>query len=444
VAFGGFAVGSGVVAGLLLAVGAIVAVYEHLNTESKKAKEEADKLTKSLNDQADARLNATEAGQRALVAKADSNVANAKAATGGGFFSTLLQGMAPGGQSMNALTSGDAAAKVKDIAFAARGAQEQVNQLGEAIGKKNDKIAADIKRIADEALAVAAKADAAFQKRIDLLSKGLVFEDTRKTVTTQLIAIEHTLEAQLNSGTQSLERRIVASQRLSQVMDALNQKFIVAAKYTDVGQLIGITPNSDTAAARAYAAYGQPMDQVKRNNNNGILVQPGQYDYIGIKQAGDLKALENADKNSENLKNAIWGAAQQSAFMIVNALNIGGGGRGSQLGGALGSTGGTIGGMMIGAKIGTIGGAPGMAVGAAIGAVIGTIGGSFLGGLFDSNKKAVNANTEATRANTAAMIQFAPSGFKIEPYRYQASDPKQIMQNFRQYGTRGGAVSFGT
>lgn len=162
------------------------------------------------------------------------------------------------------------------------------------------------------------------------------------------------------------------------------------------------------------------------------------------------------DKNTLTIKDAIWGAASQSAGIIVNALNIGGGGKGSSLGGALGGTAGTVGGMMIGAKLGTIGGAPGIMVGAAIGALVGTIGGSFLGGLFD-NKEAVNSNTSAVRALTQAMLLGAPSGFRIEPYRYGASTPvarnpgnttvniygvtdaKEVARVVSKYATRGGA-----
>lgn len=439
VAFGSFAVGGGVIAGLLIGVGAVVAIYDKLTEGSKKAREEADKLTKSLNDQADARFRATEAGGRATVQETATNLANVQKETGAGLLSMLLQGMAPGGQSAGALTSGDAAAKVERLGKAASASQEAINQLGLTIAKQNDETARKTKEMADAEIAAAAKLDAEFQKRIDTLSKGLVFEDQRKAVTAQLVAIEHELESEVRSGTLTLEKRIIAMGRLGQVMDALSQKFIVAQKFTDVGQLVGIVGTGETAVARAHEAFGGPMAGVKTNAANGLITQPGQADLIGAQQVLNVKNLENADKNALRVSEAVWGAAIQGAQIIVNALNIGGGGKGSALGGALGS----VGGMALGAILAPAG-PVGLMVGSAIGSLVGNVAGSLIGGLFDSHKKAVDSNTQAVRALTSAMIQFAPTGFKIDPYRYAATDVKGVMRDFSRFKTRGGVVSFGT
>jgi len=78
-------------------------------------------------------------------------------------------------------------------------------------------------------------------------------------------------------------------------------------------------------------------------------------------------------------------------------------------------------------------------------AIGGALLGSVVGGLFDSHKKAVNANTLATERNTAVMEQllFAPSGFKVESYRYSASDVKKMYDAVAQEAVtrsrRGGA-----
>lgn len=137
---------------------------------------------------------------------------------------------------------------------------------------------------------------------------------------------------------------------------------------------------------------------------------------------------DNAERNARNVQDAIWGAASQSAGLIVNALNIGGGGKGSSLGGALGGTAGFAAGFIFG-------GGP---VGGAIGATVGNILGSAIGGLFDSHKKEVNRNTQALRELTAAIYN-SPSGYKVERGRYDATDVKEMGRAALKYSTRGGA-----
>lgn len=141
-------------------------------------------------------------------------------------------------------------------------------------------------------------------------------------------------------------------------------------------------------------------------------------------------AAEKAARDAQMVRDAIWGAGIQSAQIIVNALNIGGGGKGSGLGGAIGST--------VGFAVGFSAGGP---VGGAIGSLIGNIGGSLLGGLFDSNKKAVDNNTNALRQNTAALLLNNPSGYKTGLSRFNASDIKDLKRVVPSYNSRGGAVA---
>lgn len=142
--------------------------------------------------------------------------------------------------------------------------------------------------------------------------------------------------------------------------------------------------------------------------------------------------LGNNDKNTELVTSAIAQSATIIGNAVVSALNIGGGGKGSQIGGALGS----IGGMVLGA--------PGGPIGMAIGSAIGNVVGSAIGGLFDDNTKATNSNTLATRANTAALLLHAPSGFKTAGLRYDSTDVKKMADAARRLATRGGSPHLGT
>ena len=147
-------------------------------------------------------------------------------------------------------------------------------------------------------------------------------------------------------------------------------------------------------------------------------------------QRDQLRKLGVIADNTGELMDVVRSSAIQGAQIIVNALNLGGGGKGSGLGGALGSTAGFA-----------IGFATGGPIGGAIGSLVGQIGGSLLGGLFDHHKKAVNANTQALNANTAIMAQLlnAPEGFKIAQARYNATDVRDLGKATREYVTRGGA-----
>lgn len=155
------------------------------------------------------------------------------------------------------------------------------------------------------------------------------------------------------------------------------------------------------------------------------------FDGLTEKQKENLRELgvikDDANRNADQTREAIWGAAIQSANIIAGALNIGGGGRGSGIGGALG---GAIGGAALGGKLGAFGGP--------IGSVVGAIAGSFIGGLFD-HKKAVDTNTAAVRQNTAALMLHAPAGYKTGGIRYDATEVKDLRRGLQRFATRGGA-----
>jgi hypothetical protein len=130
----------------------------------------------------------------------------------------------------------------------------------------------------------------------------------------------------------------------------------------------------------------------------------------------------NADKNANLLKNTIESTTANLASVLVSALNIGGGGRASQIGGAFGGAIGFGVGTFAGAKMGGLLGSivPG------VGTIVGSLIGSAIGGLFGHHKKSVDQNTEAIKALTQAMQQNAPSGFKIDAYRYGAAPATHI------------------
>lgn len=178
--------------------------------------------------------------------------------------------------------------------------------------------------------------------------------------------------------------------------------------------------------------HAEIADQAKFTGMPNISMPFEGLDKNEKKQLQELGILTDTTEESGNkIRDAIWGSATQMANQIVSALNVGGGGKGSNLGGALGGTAGFAAGFLLGGPIG-----------GAIGSTIGNIAGSLFGGLFDSNSKALNANTEATRANTQAMLLFQPAGFKSESYRYNASDPRSLDalgRNVRWNASRGGA-----
>lgn len=146
------------------------------------------------------------------------------------------------------------------------------------------------------------------------------------------------------------------------------------------------------------------------------------------------KINDEAAQNAQAIQNAIYQSAQIVSYAVMSAMNVGGGGKGSQLGAQIGMAAGAIGGSFLGPPGAWFGGA----VGSIIGSTVGSIGGSLIGGLFD-HKKAVDTNTAAVRQNTAALLLNSPSGYKTAGLRYDATEVKDLRRGLQRYATRGGA-----
>jgi hypothetical protein len=399
IAFSAFAVGTGVVAGVLVGVAAIVAVYNSLTEASKKATEESDKLGQSLLAQGEAQRALSIEGRRKALDGANDRLTAAKGETGAGLFSTLLQGMAPGGQSMNAMTPGDAAAHTRAIADATEEARVATNNLGEAIAHLYN-----FGTPAATAHATAVKEVTGKYGELADAAAKVNAENTKSTKDFWRNYIDSTQAA------------LTLTEQLAQQIQSEQPSLLEVFK----GMVTVPIPKVDISGS------------VRTAGNNA-------------KEINDAAA-----KNAAAVRDAVWGAGLQSASMIVSALNLGGGGQGSSLGGAIGSTAGFAGGMML---------TMGNPVGGAIGSLIGTMAGSLFGGLFDHPKSQEQIwqqqldeqkkHTAWLQANNgllgaiAEAVQFAPSGFKVEPYRYDATRIKALQQGLRVYAARGGARGLG-
>lgn len=178
---------------------------------------------------------------------------------------------------------------------------------------------------------------------------------------------------------------------------------------------------------RLNAVFGATPDLVGDLTPGAVDIS----DSVKIANNQAKQINDKAERNAQMIHDAVWGSAAALANSIVSSLNIGGGGKGSNLGGAIGSTAGFALGMTL------TGGSP---VGGAIGSLIGNIGGSFIGGLFD-HKKAIETNTNAVRQNTAALLLNSPSGYKTASGRFSATDVKELKRVIPSYNSRGGAVA---
>lgn len=349
---GNFVIGAGLTVGILAGVAAIAVVYDRLTKATREAKEEQDKLIKSL--------------ERSI----------------------HLKGLGPGG--------------------------ETVDQVGAA----RDRAAALKTQIeAMKALIVKDAQDA------DVIASNLVIQDKLNKLYIERQNILNTM-----AGGQS-----IVNEKVKAAIAPIQSATTAVQKYTQAVQEAAIGTEFWKKAMNFAGEVSGPgiaqltMDDARRAMAEGIGAEfemPNVKPLYTKEQFDDL--MSNANQNAQLIR----GAIAQSAQIIVSALNIGGGGKGSGLGGALGSTAGFALGFGLGGPIG-----------GAIGSTIGTIAGSFFGGLFD-NKKAIDTNTQALRANTAAMLLYAPAGFRAESYRYNASDPRPLDafgRAVRWNASRGGA-----
>lgn len=365
-----FATRGPMVLGVIAGVAAIAVAYGKITEGARKARADIDKLIKSLVDQAKATYDATVAGQELIKLQAEVELQNAQRAKGIG-----IRSIVGGILGRPGLDPADAAALSKRIADA----QTAVGQATVNVGKAWEAANKPVKETAGHVATVVGKynelRDAAARVNAEVTKEN---RDWWKGY------IDRTNEAL--TLTEQLNNEIMAAR--PDLLEVFKGMVTTPIPAVDISDSVRIA-----------------NDQAKQIN-------------------------EAAEKHSDELRSAIWGSALQGASIIVNALNIGGGGRGSGLGGALGSTAGFAVGFGLGGPIG-----------GAIGTTVGQVFGSLIGGLFD-HKKAVDSNTRAVSGLTQAMLLYAPAGFRSESYRYNASDPRpldRMGRYIRANASRGGA-----
>lgn len=382
---GSFAVGGTVMAGALIGIAAIAKAYELMTAGSRAAKKGSDELIKSLVDQAKAAYEATVAGRDLIKLQAEFELQRAKASSGVGWRTVLGANVIDLLKGTATLDPADAAARDKRIADA----ETAVRQAGVNLAKT-------------------------WEESQPKPEKVKAVKDTYMDLRNEIDKVRKAAEEMGQAFWRGL---IDAKGEAEDLTASMIELLGFTSKVTANGRHLTFNPlNPDAPGVSASGVdvnIGMTKEMMKQREKMGILVDHG-------------------DRNAEMITSAVL----QSASIIVGALNIGGGGKGSSLGGAIG---GTIGFGLGFAATSFFGGGP---VGGAIGSMIGQIGGSLLGGLFDSNKEAINKNTEATNRNTAAMLLYTPGGFRSESYRYHASDPRPLDsmgRAIRANASRGGA-----
>lgn len=371
---GNFAIGGAVTVAVLGGLALIAVAYDKLTDSSRKAMEQSDKLIDSL--LRSARIRALGVGGESKAAMEDLAKGTAEHGKRAEFFQ-MLSGLTGGGTSgIGALFGSFAGKHTEKVTQGAKAMQEAVNQLGLAIGIANDKIVAEAESAANKLQAAADKARRA--READA-------------------AEELTLQKQISD----LKLKIILEEL--QKIAALHAEILGQTKFTGM-------PN-----------ISMPFEGLTDKQKDTL------------KQLGVL--TEDANKNATAIQGAVMQSAQIIAGTVAQALNIGGGGKGSAIAGSIGA--------VVGAAAGSFLGPPGAiitsALGSAVGGVIGGLAGSLFGGLFDSDTKATNANTAATLANTAALMQNAPSVYKVARGRFDATEVKDFRRATVRYNTRGGA-----
>jgi hypothetical protein len=440
---GSFAAGGIVVTGVLLGVTAIVGAYELLTSSAKKAKEEQLKLVEAL-------------GQRFRPVRGKGSAVNDE-------YDAALQRRADDSRHLKILMAAGNDAQVAQ-AYGAIGEaapfltrQKEIERVTEDLAKANLAIgraaangagalttvtttARDMSKVAKDALSqLAAEVKGALGIFDILKTHG----ESSSTVNKGLISDYNRISEQIrNMGTEATPARAA----LMQLREELAANLVVAREIArvestgTVGPLIGKTLPGVGTTANGALADAQGVQG--RTPNIGQV--PGR-EVVHVQTAIEKQAAQDA-LHAEMLKSAIQQSAATIASVVGSAILQVGSGRGSQIGGAIGGAiGGGIGGYYGGLAGTALGGALGAAVGSVIpvaGTIIGGFLGSAIGGLFGHHKKAVDANTSAVKALTQAMLLNVPSGFRVERYRYDASDPApldNLGRYIRSNASRGGA-----
>lgn len=416
-AMGNFAIGAGLTVGVLAGVAAIALVYEKLTGEARKAKKETDELIESFKKAQELKSAGGTSGK--LVTELEKRVTTAREALANPFSR---------GSTASLQTELDTAAALL------RAATAEQNDVLKAGGESS------VKTYASNLASLISSNRATQKERQNALTLIRVWTEDMKRLApsdlegrAELSGLISTLKTpfdkqQMKFSYNELRNEITKTRKEAEefgkawwlhfaMINAQADKLTASMKellgFTTRGSQLDynpLNPNLNVSGSGVDLSQGLTKEQIKTRQEMGILI-------------------DDANQNAQNIRDAIWGAASQSANMIVGALNIGGGGRGSQLGGALGGTAGFAAGFIFG-------GGP---VGGAIGSTVGNIIGSALGGLFDSNSRAVNSNTQALYANTAALLLNAPSGYKVAAGRFAATDVKEWRRDVQRLRTRGGA-----
>lgn len=427
---GNFAIGAGLTVGVLAGVAAVAVAYDKLTAASRKAMEAGDKLIESYVRQA--RISALGiAGQQ----KADIEDINKGLEQHNKWLGFIIAARIQLG-SLGGIFGKDPGGHAKQLSAGAAALGEATKQQAKIVAEEAEKAAKKAQDAADKMAAAMRKAQQDFLAGI---SSGIAVFDNLASHGTSSSAVNAKLIEDYGKLASQIREMGNASgpavAELLRLRDALAANLVVAREIArvnstgTVGPLVGKTlPGVSITPSGAIPT--QPMPKV--GSPSDPIVEVGDQVQLQLQ-----KDAEQAAQNAQMIASAIGHSAHIIGQAVVSALNIGGGGKGAALGGALGGTAGAVGGMILGAP----GGALGIAIGSAIGSTVGTLIGSALGGLFGSNTKATNANTAATRENTAvmALLLNAPSVYKVAAGRFDATDVKAFRRASIRYATRGGA-----
>lgn len=435
---GNFAIGAGLTVGVLAGVAAVAVVYDKLTASSRKAMEAGDKLAETYNRAA--KIKAFGGQQLADIDTMNKGLEQHNKWLG--FIIAARVQLGSMGGLLGGMQKGQSDAITANTKAIAEAEQQRANEYGLAVAKANDAWAARNKKIAEEAAAAAKKAQSDFLAAIT--SSLAVFDNlashgtSSSVINAKLIEDYKKITAQIREmGNASTP----AALELLKLRDALAANLVVAREIArvnstgTVGPLVGkslpgvgFTPSAPEP--------GKPMPKVGSPSDPIVKVE------TAVERQTRLEGEYQA-----RLRQTISDTAAQIASVVGSAVLSIGSGKGAQVGAAIGGAFGSgVGGMAGAAAATAIGGYLGAGVGSVIpvvGTLIGAYIGSKLGGLFDSHKKEVTANTNALKANTAALLLRAPTGFKTANYRYDATEVKKMADAARRLATRGGSPIFG-
>lgn len=148
---------------------------------------------------------------------------------------------------------------------------ERLAEVNVKIGEKNELIARATTLISQQATAGAEKAEAALKRRVEILSKALIFDDLRGKALAGLRQTEIALTAAVNNGTASTEDRARAAEHLADVQEALARTFTGTSglsagffyelKKSEIDELKQLKSRIDTATRQKNAHLVSALQQ---------------------------------------------------------------------------------------------------------------------------------------------------------------------------------------